>query len=45
MGVMGYYNIISMLLNLDRYPLPEGVKPVERASACNGRFSVRAGGG
>jgi 4-carboxymuconolactone decarboxylase len=26
MGVMGYYNIISMLLNLDHYPLPDGVK-------------------
>lgn len=26
-GVMGYYHLVSMLLNLDRYPLPDGVKP------------------
>ena len=26
-GTMGYYNMVSMLLNVDRYPLPEGVKP------------------
>jgi 4-carboxymuconolactone decarboxylase len=26
-GVVGYYNLVSMLLNIDRYPLPEGVKP------------------
>jgi 4-carboxymuconolactone decarboxylase len=26
-GVMGYYNIVSMALNTDRYPLPEGAKP------------------
>ena len=26
-GVMGYYHLVSMLLNVDRYPLPEGVKP------------------
>ncbi len=26
-GVMGYYNMVSMLLNTDRYPLPEGVQP------------------
>lgn len=26
-GTMGYYNMVSMLLNTDRYPLPEGVKP------------------
>jgi 4-carboxymuconolactone decarboxylase len=26
-GVMGYYQLVSMLLNADRYPLPAGVKP------------------
>lgn len=26
-GVSGYYGLVSMLLNVDRYPLPEGVKP------------------
>jgi 4-carboxymuconolactone decarboxylase len=26
-GVSGYYGLVSMLLNTDRYPLPEGVKP------------------
>ena len=26
-GVMGYYHIVSMALNVDRYPLPEGAKP------------------
>jgi 4-carboxymuconolactone decarboxylase len=26
-GVMGYYQLVSMLLNVDRYPLGEGVKP------------------
>jgi 4-carboxymuconolactone decarboxylase len=26
-GVMGYYALVSMALNLDRYPLPEGAKP------------------
>jgi 4-carboxymuconolactone decarboxylase len=26
-GVMGYYQIVSMLLNVDRYPLPTGVTP------------------
>lgn len=24
-GVIGYYQLVSMLLNVDRYPLPEGV--------------------
>ena len=24
-GVMGYYQIVSMLLNVDEYPLPAGV--------------------
>jgi len=26
-GVMGWYNMVSMLLNTDRYPLPEGTQP------------------
>lgn len=26
-GTMGYYNMVSMILNVDRYPLPEGAKP------------------
>ena len=26
-GVMGYYDLISMVLNVDRYPLPAGVTP------------------
>ncbi len=26
-GVMGYYCIVSMMLNIDRYPLAEGDKP------------------
>ncbi len=26
-GTMGFYNMVSMLLNTDRYPLPEGVQP------------------
>src|SRR5215471_14470418 len=26
-GVMGYYQMVSMLLNVDRYPLPAGVTP------------------
>jgi 4-carboxymuconolactone decarboxylase len=26
-GTMGYYNMVSMLLNVDRYPLPDGEKP------------------
>jgi 4-carboxymuconolactone decarboxylase len=26
-GVMGYYQLVSMLLNVDRYPLPNGVQP------------------
>jgi 4-carboxymuconolactone decarboxylase len=25
-GVMGYYCFVSMMLNIDRYPLPEGAK-------------------
>jgi 4-carboxymuconolactone decarboxylase len=26
-AVMGYYDLVSMTLNLDRYPLPEGAQP------------------
>jgi hypothetical protein len=26
-GVTGYYQVVSMLLNVDRYPLPDGVQP------------------
>jgi 4-carboxymuconolactone decarboxylase len=26
-GVMGYYQLVSMALNVDRYPLPEGTRP------------------
>ena len=26
-GVMGWYNMVSMLLNTDRYPVPEGTEP------------------
>src|ERR1700693_2902972 len=26
-GVMGYYPLVSMLLNVDRYPLPDGGQP------------------
>ena len=26
-GVMGYYQMVSMLLNVDRYPLPAGTEP------------------
>jgi 4-carboxymuconolactone decarboxylase len=26
-GVMGYYQMVSMLLNVDRYPLAAGVQP------------------
>jgi hypothetical protein len=26
-GVTGYYGLVSMLLNTDRYPLPAGVQP------------------
>jgi len=25
-GVLGYYHLVSMVLNVDRYPLPEGAK-------------------
>ena len=23
-GLMGYYHLVSMVLNVDRYPLPQG---------------------
>jgi 4-carboxymuconolactone decarboxylase len=26
-GVTGYYQLVSMLLNTDKYPLPDGVAP------------------
>jgi hypothetical protein len=26
-GTMGYYCFVSMMLNIDRYPLPDGDKP------------------
>jgi 4-carboxymuconolactone decarboxylase len=26
-ALMGYYHMVSMLLNIDRYPLPDGVQP------------------
>ena len=26
-GTVGYYSLVSMLLNVDEYPLPEGVEP------------------
>jgi 4-carboxymuconolactone decarboxylase len=26
-GLVGYYHVVSMLMNVDRYPLPEGTKP------------------
>ena len=26
-GVIGYYHLVAMLLNVDRYPLPEGTQP------------------
>jgi 4-carboxymuconolactone decarboxylase len=26
-GLMGYYHTVSMLLNVDRYPLPNGAQP------------------
>jgi 4-carboxymuconolactone decarboxylase len=27
-GALGYYGLVSMVLNVDRYPLPEGVTPL-----------------
>jgi len=26
-GALGYYSMVSMILNTDRYPLPDGVEP------------------
>jgi len=26
-GLLGYYEFVSMVLNVDRYPMPEGVQP------------------
>jgi 4-carboxymuconolactone decarboxylase len=26
-GVVGYYSFVSMILNIDPYPIPDGVKP------------------
>jgi 4-carboxymuconolactone decarboxylase len=37
MGVIGYYHFVSMVLNVDRYPLPEGVQPPLKALP-NGAF-------
>ena len=31
MGVMGYYQLVSMALNVDRYPLPAGSQPELKA--------------
>lgn len=28
LGTTGYYNLVSMILNTDRYPLPDGIKPM-----------------
>lgn len=33
MGVMGYYVMVCMLLNVDRYPLPAGARPQFAAAA------------
>lgn len=27
MGVLGYYGLVSMMLNVDQYPIPDGSKP------------------
>jgi 4-carboxymuconolactone decarboxylase len=27
MGVMSWYQMVSMMLNVDRYPLPDGAQP------------------
>jgi len=27
LALMGYYGLVSMALNVDRYPLPDGAKP------------------
>ncbi|MGH8673289.1 MAG: carboxymuconolactone decarboxylase family protein [Burkholderiales bacterium] len=30
-GALGYYSLVSMVLNVDRYPLPDGIDPPLRA--------------
>ena len=30
-GLLGYYNMVSMLLNVDRYPIPDGSQPELKA--------------
>ena len=30
-GTLGYYSLVSMVLNVDRYPLPDGIEPPLRA--------------
>jgi 4-carboxymuconolactone decarboxylase len=32
-GTIGYYNLVSMMLNVDRYPLPDGAKLPLKAQA------------
>jgi 4-carboxymuconolactone decarboxylase len=32
-GVTGYYGLVSMILNVDRHPLPAGVAPVLKPAA------------
>jgi hypothetical protein len=27
LGIVGYYGTVSLLVNTDRYPLPDGVAP------------------
>ena len=29
-GAMGYYTLVSMVLNVDRVPLPEGAEPLKK---------------
>jgi len=37
MGVVGYYHLVSMILNVDRYPLPQGATPELKPIAQLGR--------
>lgn len=30
LGVSGYYTLVSMILNVDRHPLPDGVEPLPK---------------
>ena len=30
-GALGYYSLVSMVLNVDRYPLPQGIEPPLKA--------------